>query len=169
MVRHASASAAAALTAVLAATLGACSAGQPPRDPTAEIRSAAAAFDQAQLQRDRAALERFLADDMVFVRGSGKVEGKAAFVATFADPDLVLDPFTIRNPVFVRLGDRSGLVGGEAILSGTDSGKRFSEHIHYADVFTWRAVRLVGACLVANSTNSSLGVTSSSTPNATAS
>ena len=68
----------------------------------------------------------------------GKVEGKAAFVATFTDPDLVLDPFTIRNPVFVRLGDRGGLVGGEAILSGTDSGKRFSEHIHYADVFTWR-------------------------------
>src|SRR5688500_10808179 len=122
--------------AVLGAALGACRpAAEAPRDPTADIQRAAAAFDQAQLHRDRAALERFLADDLVFVRGSGKVEGKAAFVATFTDPDLVLDPFTIRNPVFVRLGDLSGLVGGEAILTGTESGVRFSEHIRYADVF----------------------------------
>lgn len=127
------------LAVVVGATQAACRpAGEAPRDPAADIRRAAAAFDQAQLHRDRAALERFLADDLVFVRGSGKVEGKAAFVATFTDPGLVLDPFTIRNPIFVRLGDRSGLVGGEAILTGTESGKRFSEHIHYADVFTWR-------------------------------
>jgi ketosteroid isomerase-like protein len=139
MVRPPLAIALAVLPVVLGSALGACRpAGEAPRDPTADIQRAAAAFDQAQLRRDRAALERFLADDVVFVRGSGKVEGKAAFLATFTDPALVLDPFTIRNPVFVRLGDQSGLVGGEAILTGTESGKRFSEHIHYADVFTWR-------------------------------
>lgn len=128
-----------AICVVLAAALASCrSTAEAPADPTADLQRAAADFDRAQLHRDRAALERFLADDLVFVRGSGKVEGKAAFVATFTDPALVLDPFTIRNPVFVRLGDTSGLVGGEAILSGTESGKRFSEHIRYADVFTWR-------------------------------
>ena len=112
-----------------------------PRDRTGEIRAAAAAFDAAQLHRDRATLERFLASDFVFVRGAGVVADRDAFIASFTDPGTVLDPFTIVKPVFVPLGDRSGLVGGEVVLSGTEAGKRFSEHIRYADVFTWRDER----------------------------
>ena len=126
-------------TALVTLLLAACtSPSAEPRDLAGDIKAAAAAFDQAQLHRDRAALERFLASDFVFVRGSGVVSDRDAFIAAFADPKTVLDPFTIQKPVFVALGAESGLVGGEVVLTGTEAGERFSEHIRYADIFARR-------------------------------
>lgn len=110
----------------------------PPRDLEAQVTAAAKAFDAAQLRKDRAALEQFLAVDMVFVRGSGKLSGRADFLATFTAPDLELAPYVITNPVFVPLGDRAALVGGEAVMSGKEHGEPFSEHFRYADIFLWR-------------------------------
>ena len=107
-------------------------------DLEAEIKAASRAFDDAQLAHDRPALERFLASDLVFVRGSGKVAGRDDFLATFADPTLELEPYVITNPTFVRLGERSGLVGGETVMRGKEKGEPFAEHFRYADIFAWR-------------------------------
>jgi ketosteroid isomerase-like protein len=103
-----------------------------------DVKAAAKAFDAAQLAKDRATLERFLAPDMIFVRGSGKRTGRDDFLATFTDPALELAPFVITNPVFVPLGDRAALVGGEAVMSGKERGTPFTEHFRYADIFAWR-------------------------------
>jgi ketosteroid isomerase-like protein len=129
----------------LALLIAGCAASPPPSAPAvaaapdvATVRAAAATFDDAQLHGDAATIDRFLAADFVFVRGSGKVADRAAFLAAFTDPKQKLDPFTITNRVFVPLGDRSAIVGGEAVMTGTDDGKPFREHFRYADVFTWR-------------------------------
>jgi ketosteroid isomerase-like protein len=108
------------------------------RDLRAEVTAAARAFDAAQLRKDRAAIEQFLASDMVFVRGSGKRADRTDFLATFTSPDLELAPFEITNPVFVALGDNAGLVGGETVMSGKEGGEAFREHFRYADIFVWR-------------------------------
>lgn len=115
----------------------ACHASPAPAEVIPEVRAAAAAFDDAQLRGDRAALERFLAQDFVFARGSGALAGRAEFLAGFGE-GLTLEPFTILHPVFVRLGDRAAIVGGEVTLSGRDHGTPFARRIRYADVFVYR-------------------------------
>jgi hypothetical protein len=50
----------------------------------------------------------------------------------------VLEPYVITSPVFVRLGERSGLVGGETVMRGKEKGEAFAEHFRYADTFVWR-------------------------------
>jgi ketosteroid isomerase-like protein len=123
-----------------ALALAACHPASPvaPRALETEVKATAKAFDDAQLRKDRAALEQYLARDMVFVRGSGKLSGRDDFLATFTAPDLELAPYVITNPVFVPLGDHAALVGGEAIMSGKEKGEPFTEHFRYADIFAWR-------------------------------
>lgn len=128
----------AALSALLLPLAAAGCASTRPRDLVAEVKVAAREFDDAQLRGDRSVLERYLAVDFLFVRGSGAVSGRADFIAAFTKPGQKLDPFVITNPVFARLGDGAVLVGGDAVLSGVDGGSRFSERIRYADIFAWR-------------------------------
>jgi ketosteroid isomerase-like protein len=129
---------------MLAVALAACHSSSPPATPAAprdvetEVKATAKAFDAAQLRKDRAALEQFLASDLIFVRGSGRVAGRADFIATFTDPEIDLEPYVITNPVFVRFGDHAGLVGGEAVMTGKEKGTPFTEHLRYADIFAWR-------------------------------
>jgi ketosteroid isomerase-like protein len=110
----------------------------PTVDPIPAVKVAAAEFDQAQLRGDRAAIERFLASDFVFVRGAGVVADRNAFIAAFTDPKQHLEPFVIEHPVAIRLADTAVIIGGEATLKGTDNGEPFSEHIRYSDVFQLR-------------------------------
>lgn len=103
-----------------------------------EILAASAAFDRAQLTHDRAALDRFLAKDFKFVRGSGKFTGRDEFIAGFTDPNVTFEPFVITNRMFVPLGGEAGIVGGEGVIRGRDHGAPFEEHFRYADTFQWR-------------------------------
>jgi hypothetical protein len=129
-----------ALTFVLAA----CSPQKPsvaaptPADPIAAARAAATEFDQAQLVGDRATIERYLASDLVFVRGAGVVADRNAFLASFTNPMLKLEPFTIEHPVAIRLANEAVLIGGETTLRGTENGESFAEHFRYADIFQFR-------------------------------
>lgn len=106
--------------------------------PDMDVRSAAKAFDQAQLTGDKAALERFLAPDFVIVRGSGKQAGRDDFIAGWLTPGMTFEPLTILDPVFVALGPQAAIVGGRVELRGTENGKPFVERFHYSDVFAWR-------------------------------
>lgn len=103
-----------------------------------DVMTASDEFDAAQLHSDRATLERYLASDMIFVRGSGKVTGREEFIATFTSPGLKLEPFEVPDRRFIALGKDAGIVAGEAILRGTEDGKAFVEHIRYADTFARR-------------------------------
>jgi ketosteroid isomerase-like protein len=109
----------------------------------AEILAAAKAFDDAQLHGDRAALEALLANDFLFVRGSGRVGDRRDFIAGFTDPKSKLDPFEISDRLFVRVSTDVAIVGGEAWVRGSDGGTRFAEHFRYADTFAKRGGRWV--------------------------
>src|SRR5438105_7026114 len=85
----------------------------PAGDPVAIVKAAAAEFDQAQLHGDRALLDRYLADDFVFVRGAGVVADRNAFLAAFTDPKQHLEPFTIEHPIAIRLADTAVIIGGD--------------------------------------------------------
>lgn len=113
----------------------------------AEVRTVARAFDAAQLAKEGKALDRFLADDLVFVRGSGVLAGKKEFIAAFTAPGIHFDPITILKPTYVQLGPDAGIVGGETTLTGVEDGVPFSEHIRYANTFhrvgdTWKVVHV---------------------------
>jgi hypothetical protein len=107
-------------------------------ETTRAVVAASAAFDQAQLHKDKTAMDRFLAQDFRFVRGSGKLTDRADFIAGFTDPKLELKPFTITNRIVVPLGTTGAIVGGEGVIEGTNDGKPFREHFRYADTFQWR-------------------------------
>jgi ketosteroid isomerase-like protein len=110
----------------------------PHKDPIAAVKAAAAEFDRAQLRKDRATIDRYLASDFVFVRGAGVVSDRKAFLAAFTDPETTLEPFEIVNPVAIKLADTAVLIGGETTLRGTERGERFAEHFRYSDVFQLR-------------------------------
>ena len=104
----------------------------------AEIRAAAQAFDDAQLHGDRAVLERMLAPDYLLVHGSGRIGDKKDFIDGFTDPNAHLDPFDIKDRLFIRPSADTAVVGGDAWISGTDHGKAFRQHFRYSDMFAKR-------------------------------
>ncbi|MBU3077720.1 nuclear transport factor 2 family protein [Sphingomonas quercus] len=116
-------------------------AGSAPAATEAAIRAASREFDDAQLHGDRAVLERYLAPDFLFVRGSGKVTGRQEFIDTFAGGTLKLEPFTIVNRSFVGLGADAGIMAAEGTMRGTANGKPFVDHFRFADTFLRRGGR----------------------------
>ena len=104
-------------------------------------------FDQAQLKKNGAALEKMISDDLVFITGSGKRQGKKAFIAGWTDPAETYDPITLVDRVVTPLGPDAGMVSAETVLSGASGGKKFSSRFRYTDTFRrvggeWRAVHI---------------------------
>lgn len=111
------------------------------------LREAGDRFDRAQIEGDRAVLEAMTADSLVFVGSDGARQDKSAFIAGWTDPAIRFDPVTIHDPYIVPLGADAGIVGGDALLSGTAGGRAFTSRIRFADTFQridgcWRAVHI---------------------------
>jgi ketosteroid isomerase-like protein len=128
---------------LLVAALAAAPVPAQPAEGNAEILAAAKAFDDAQVHGDRAALEALLAEDFLFVRGSGRIGDRREFVAGFTDPRSKLDPFEISDRLFLRVSADVAIVGGEAWVKGSDGNKRFADHFRYADTFARRGGKWV--------------------------
>ena len=101
----------------------------------ADLTAFADAFDAAQIAQDRAALDRMVADDLIFIDGSGKRYGKAFFIDGWTGPDDDYDPVTLTDRVILSLGKDAGLASAEAILSGRAAGKPFRVRIRFTDIF----------------------------------
>jgi ketosteroid isomerase-like protein len=114
--------------------------------PQSSILAAADAFDRAQLTKDRAAMDRFLLDDLVFIDGSGRRLGTKKFIAGWTAPGDAFDPITLIDRTVTPLGEDAAVVGAEVNLCGTSDGARFCSHIRYADTF----VRVGGRWRVAH-------------------
>ena len=104
-------------------------------------------FDRAQLEKDGAALERMVADDLVFITGAGERQGKAEFIAGWTAPGDSFDPITLVDRVVRPLGADGGVVSAETTLSGVSGGQRFSSKFRFSDTFErtggeWRAVHI---------------------------
>jgi ketosteroid isomerase-like protein len=93
------------------------------------------AFDRAQLTQDRAAMERMIADDLVFVDGSGTRQDKKAFIEGWMTPGDRYDPLVLEDRVIVALGADAGIANAETNLTGISGGKRFASRFRFADTF----------------------------------
>lgn len=114
-----------------------------PASEIADLHTFADAFDTAQIAQDRAALDRMVADDLVFIDGSGKRRGKAFFIDGWTGADDDYDPVTLTDRVILPLGKDVGLASAETILSGRSAGTPFRVRIRFTDIFrrhgdSWR-------------------------------
>ena len=107
-------------------------------NPNAEVLAAVHAFDDAQLHGDRATLEKMLAPEYLISHGSGHVGDRREFIDGFTDTGHTLEPFTIVEPIFLRVSPDVAIVGGETTFRGTEDGTPFSDHFRYADTFVRR-------------------------------
>ncbi|SBV34915.1 conserved exported protein of unknown function [uncultured Sphingopyxis sp.] len=129
---------------MLALALSASAAAEAPQSDIADLTAFADAFDAAQIAQDRAALDRMVADDLVFIDGSGKRYGKAFFIEGWTGPDDDYDPVTLKDRAVLPLGRDTGLASAETILSGRAAGKPFRVRIRFTDIFrrhgdSWQA------------------------------
>lgn len=120
-------------------------AAEAPQGDIADIIAFADAFDAAQIAQDRAALDRMVADDLVFIDGSGKRYGKAFFIDGWTGSDDDYDPVTLKDRIILSLGKDAGLASAETILSGRAAGKPFRVRIRFTDIFrrqgaSWEAI-----------------------------
>lgn len=111
------------------------------------ILAVADAFDQAQLSKDGAMLEKMVHDDLIFIDGSGKRLGKKEFIAGWTAPGDSFDPLTLIDRTVFLLGSEAAVVGAETSLCGTSDGTRFCRRMRFADTFVrvgaeWRVAHV---------------------------
>jgi ketosteroid isomerase-like protein len=109
-----------------------------------EVKALADQLDVATRTKDKAALERLIASDFVFVRGSGRVGDRADVVNTFTSPALTVKEVRNDERRLIDLGE-TVLVAAKVQLSGTEDGKSFVENFRSVDVWarrggTWQVV-----------------------------
>jgi ketosteroid isomerase-like protein len=102
------------------------------------LAEASAAFDDAQLRQDGAAIGHMLAPDFIFVPRTGEVLGRDDFIAGASSPDERIGGIEIRDRRIEPLGGDGGVVSGEGLIRGTRKGSPFVSHFRYSDVFARR-------------------------------
>jgi hypothetical protein len=117
---------------MLALLLAAAAAAVP-----ADLAAAVAAYDKAQIDGNRAELERWLADDYLLLNSSGRTETKAQLIADYTAPGFDLEPFTVEQPI-EKVWNGGAVMGGIATLRGTDAGKKYEIRLRFADVWAKR-------------------------------
>ena len=130
-----------ALAAVLLLAPAAASAQAWPPDLAREAHE----YERAQIEGDRAALERLIADDYVLVGGDGSRTDKAAHIAEFTAPEMDLQPVVVREAVEHVWADGAALGGTVDVVVGTFAGTPFRQTLRYIDVWAlrdgqWRVV-----------------------------
>ena len=128
------------LTAMLA---GAAAAALSP----AAMTRVADEFDRAQLTKDAAAMGRMIDDELVFIDGGGKRQGKAEFIAGWTGEGDRYDPIVLVDRRFTPLGRDAFVTTSETTLPGVSGGERFASHFRFSDTFRkvggkWRAVHI---------------------------
>ena len=121
---------------MLALLLAAAASAHVPPDLAAAVH----AYDKAQIDGNRAELERWVADDYVLVNSSGKVENKSKLIADYTAPGFDLEPFTVEQPVEKAWKD-GAVMGGVATIRGSSDGQRFEMRLRFADIWAKRSGR----------------------------
>jgi hypothetical protein len=124
------------MIAVLLSLLGAVAAVPAPAGVS--IEAASQAFDEAQFRKDRNLLDQMLAADMRFIRGTGEMAGRDAFLNAFSDPTERFEPFVIERRETVKLGSDIVAVTADGTIRGTGRKGRFENRFRYTDIFRRR-------------------------------
>ena len=119
--------------------LTACSGDDPAdgRDPDAAmLLDTDAARFRAMIDADAAALDRVLADDLVYTHTTGRVDTKPAFIDALVSETLSYDAITTRDTVVRFYGD-AAVVTGAADFDVSGGGQQFSFPLRYTSVYEW--------------------------------
>lgn len=103
----------------------------------ADLAKAVHDYDEAQVQGNRAELERLVADDYTLVSGAGEVQDKARLIADYTTPGYKIEPFKVLEPVEKVWNDGAAL-GGLVHLKGVSDGKPFAVSLRFIDVWARR-------------------------------
>jgi len=102
------------------------------------LSAALVGFDAAQVNGDRAALDRYLADDYILVNGAAEIENKVQLIADFTGPAFKLNPYRVVKPV-ARYWHDAAVIAGEVSLRGTSSRRPSATHMRFVDVWRLRS------------------------------
>ena len=103
----------------------------------ADLAKAVHDYDEAQINGDKAELQRLVADDYTLVNSSGRIQSKAALIADYTAPGYKIEPFEIKEPV-EKVWSDGAVMGGVVDLRGTDGGKPFAVTLRFADIWAKR-------------------------------
>jgi hypothetical protein len=109
-------------------------AAAPSAPVNAQLARAVAEYDAAQIQGNRAALQRLLADDYLLTNSAGAVQTKPSFISDLTDPGFHLDPFVVIRPI-ARTWAATALRGGVVKLTGMSGGRPFESCLRFMDVW----------------------------------
>ena len=80
-------------------------------DPAEGVREAAQGWRQGAIKQDAAALQRYLADDLVYTLGNGKRQSKAEYIAEVTKGPAHYEAFT-ESVTNIRLYGRTAVLTG---------------------------------------------------------
>lgn len=107
-----------------------------------DLRASAAALDRAISGKDRQSLDRLIAEDLLWVRGSGATAGKTEFIATLTSPSLAIEPFSPTDIRWFESADTGSLTGVN-VLRGRQNGLDFVDRHRFIDYWALRGGRWV--------------------------
>ena len=79
--------------------------GTPKEDAKKAVLAAEQAYVDAMIKRDKAALERLLADDLVYIHSSSKSESKADVIQVIASGSTTYESIEFRDTTVRQYGD----------------------------------------------------------------
>jgi hypothetical protein len=109
-------------------------------DVPADLAKAVEDYDRAQINGDRAELERLLADDYTLVNSTGRIQNKSELIADYTAPGYRIEPFEVLEPV-EKVWEDGAVMGGLVHLRGLDGGEPFAVTLRFADVWAKRSGR----------------------------
>lgn len=124
-----------AVLALLAVFPVTCNAQYHDLDP--DLAQAAKDYDKAQIEGDRAALDRLVANDYLIIRSNGNVGDKSTLLEVVAGKRVKNDPYVVEKP-FQRVYGDTVILGGWVHLTATDNGKRVQQNARFADTWSKR-------------------------------
>jgi ketosteroid isomerase-like protein len=124
--------------------LGHTAGNLPSAELHAELLALETSWDDALVQKDRAALDRIIADDFVLIAADGQLANKRRLLETIVSPDLQLDAFKTED-VLVRVYGEVAILTGYFRQTGSFKNSRFASTSRYTDVYVkrdgrWQAV-----------------------------
>lgn len=103
----------------------------------ADLAKAVEDYDHAQINGDRAELQRLVADDYVLVNSTGRIQGKAELIADYTASGYKIEPFEVLEPI-EKVWSDAAVMGGVVNLHGIDGGKPFAVTLRFADIWAKR-------------------------------
>ncbi len=95
-------------------------------------------WDRAIVRKDKAAIEKNMADDFRHIDGSGEISNKATFLKDILSYKLVIDPYIVED-FEIRLYGDIALLSGRTKMTGQYEGQPFTSNYRYIDIYARRA------------------------------